>query len=206
MLSVADFISKYEKYTDEELYDVHINIDGYSTEAKQALAKVLESKGGLEPILKRLEEKQIIENEIKRITKETEELGSQGIDSSFIKTTTSSKILSAEKVKELIDNKYIEVEQELEDKKIKPRTIVGSIIGGGIASLVGGILWGEQLIYSHRAFYILGIGLALLCYGIIKFVTKQSKNNTVVFVATVISFLCALIIGQLLYEAIGYRE
>ena len=97
MLSVSDFVSKYEKYNDQELHDVYLNIEGYSNEAKEALNIVLEKKGGLESIVKRLEEKQVIDNEIKRIAKETAELGEQGIDSSFIKTTTSSKIFLSSK-------------------------------------------------------------------------------------------------------------
>ena len=204
MLSVSDFVSKYEKYNDQELHDVYLNIEGYSNEAKEALNIVLEKKGGLESIVKRLEEKQVIDNEIKRIAKETAELGEQGIDSSFIKTTTSSKILSAEKVNEIIDKQFIEVENHLEDKKIKPRTIVGSVIGGLIASLIGGVLWGLQLIYSGRIFYLLAIGLALLCYGIISAATKQSKKNSVVLIATAISIILAVLLGQLLYEIIGY--
>ena len=37
MFSVNDFISQYEDYTDEELLDIHNNIEGYSTEAKEAM-------------------------------------------------------------------------------------------------------------------------------------------------------------------------
>src|SRR5206468_1494662 len=83
-------------------------------------------------------------------------------------------------------------------QKIKPRTIFGSIIGGTIASLIGGVLWGLQLIQMHRMFVILGIGIALLSYGIIKFSTKQSKENIIVLIATVISTGAAIFIGQLI--------
>ncbi len=100
----------------------------------------------------------------------------------------------------------MEIEQELNDKKIKPRTIAGGIIGGTIAAVTGGALWGLQLIYSGRIFLILGIGLALFCYGIISAATKQSKNNIVVLIATVISIIVAIGIGQLLYEIVGYRK
>ncbi len=206
MLSISDFILKYENYTDEELHDVYLNQETYSDDAQKALQIVLEKKGGVEPLLKRLEEKRIVENEIQRIKRETAQLGSNGVDPSFIKTTTASNILSPEKVNEIIDNKFAEVERELEDKKIKPRTIVGSIIGGAIASIIGGTLWGLQMIYSHRIFYILGIGLALLCYGIIKGATKQSKNNKVVLIASIISIILAILFGQFLYQIFGYRE
>lgn len=206
MFSVEDFISKYEKYSDEELMEINSGIDGYSKEAEKALAIVIDRKGGMDRLLKSLERKKIIRNEIKRIAKETHELGSQGIDSSFIKTVTSSAILSAGEVKEIIDNKYVEVEAAIQDKKINSRTIVGSIAGGGIASVIGGTLWGLQMIYSKRIFYIFFPGLFIISYAIIKVLTKQSQKNKVVLIATIISVILSVIIGQLLYEIIGYQE
>lgn len=205
MLSTADFVQKYESYTDEELQAVYLNQAGYSDEAIKALEIVLENKGGSDALLKRLEEKHIVEKEIHRIRKETSELGSKGIDSSFIKSTTASGILSPEKVNEIIDSQYAEVERALDDKRIKPRTIAGSIIGGLTASIIGGTLWGLQMIYSNRIFYILGIGLALLCYGIIKLATRQSKNNIVVLVASIISIALAVFFGEMLYAIFGYQ-
>ncbi len=206
MLAVSDFVSKFENYTDDELYTIHLNHEDYSEEAREALNIVLKNKGGIEQVLKKIEDKRIIDNEIQKIKRETVELGKNGVDSSFIKSLAKSNILSQEKVNEIVDNQFMEIEQELNDKKIKPRTIAGGIIGGTIAAVTGGALWGLQLIYSGRIFLILGIGLALFCYGIISAATKQSKNNIVVLIATVISIIVAIGIGQLLYEIVGYRK
>ena len=205
MFSVDDFVLKYKKYTDEELLDINSNILGYSNEAQIALGRVIYSKGGLESLLKKAESKAILLNEENRIAKETMDFGKEGIDASFIKTVTSSTILSEEMVKEIIDRKYVEVEAEIEDKKIKPSTIIGSITGGGIASIIGGAFWGLQMIYSKRMFYIFFVGLVLFSYYVIKALTKQTKNNSFVFIATIISIILALFIGQLLYEIVGYR-
>lgn len=205
MFSVDDFVLKYKEYTDEELLNINSNILGYSNEAQIALGRVINSKGGLESLLKKAESKAILLNEENRIAKETMDFGKEGIDASFIKTVTSSTILSEEKVKEIIDRKYVEVEAEIEDKKIKPSTIIGSITGGGIASIIGGAFWGLQMIYSKRMFYIFFVGLVLFSYYVIKALTKQTKNNSFVFIATIISIILALFIGQLLYEIVGYR-
>jgi hypothetical protein len=206
MFTIDDFVSKYENYTDEELIEVYHNLADYSEEANEALKIAVQKKGGFQELVKRLSEKQVLTNEINRIEKETSEFGLKGVDASFIKKMASSTILSKDAVEEIIDRKYSLVRLELEDKKIKPRTILGSFIGGTTASLIGGLLWGLQLIYSKRMFYILLVGLVLLCYGIIKLITGQSKKNNAVLVATVVSVLLALIIGQLLYDIIGYRQ
>lgn len=205
MFSVEDFLLKYEKYTDDELFEMYSHMDDYSGEAKEAFNIILSRKGGLEYLKNQQNEKRIISDEIHRIREEVRKLSNPEIDVSFLKRIITSDILSPEKLNEIIDNTHSEEEAEREDKKIKPRTVLGSIIGGSIASVLGGVLWGLQLIYSNRIFVILFVGLILLCYGIIKLSTKQSNKNAVVLISTVISVIIAVLIGQLLYEIIGYK-
>jgi hypothetical protein len=142
MFTIKDFVAKYEEYTDEELIDIYRKIADYSEEAQEALKIVIQNKGGQEALVKRLEEKQILANEVGRIAKETAEFGSKGIDASFIKKMASSDILSPEAVDQIIDNQYSVVQLELEDKKIKPRTVFGStIISVVLALLIGQLLY-----------------------------------------------------------------
>lgn len=154
MFSIADFEKKYKAYSDEELLEIHTSISNYSDDAQKAFENVIKGKGGIEKLLKRRDDKLILLREEKRIAKETEKFGNEGIDADFVKTITTSNILSEEKVQSIIDKKYVEVEAQLDDKKIKPRTVIGGIVGGLLASIVGGALWGLQMIYSHSIFTI----------------------------------------------------
>ena len=70
MFSQSDFVLKYAQLPDEALYEIHTQIDHYSEEAGNALEQVINSKGGMESLLKRLHEKQVVANEIQRINKE----------------------------------------------------------------------------------------------------------------------------------------
>jgi hypothetical protein len=202
MFTIQDFVAKFEHYTDEELMAIHVNLDGYSQEAQEALNLVIGSKGGMEALVQRLEQKKTVEREIQRIRKETASFGGRGVDATFIKQITSSDILPADKVAEIIESGFAEVEIEIEDKKIKSRTIIGSLIGALIASVVGGVLWRLVMIYAPTiSIYItllLLIGLTLFCYGVIKVSTKQTKRNIIVLVATIISIILAIFIGSLL--------
>ncbi len=200
MFSVNDFTLKYENYSDEELLDIYENIEGYSAEAKEALEIVINKKGGLDQILSRLGEKKIVTDEINRIATEAHELGKQGVDADFIKNTTNSTLLSSAHVNEIIEQKYIEVKSEIENKKINPRTIAGSILGGLVASIIGGISIGLIMIYSNKILYIFVIGLAIFCYLIIKAATKQSLKNIIVLLATILSFILAMCLAQFLYS------
>ena len=203
MLSVADFISKYEQYSNPELLAIHNTINGYSEEAQEALETVIQKRGGIEKLLEEEQKNKLLQKEVNRIARETQQMGNDGIDPEFIKTITTSSILSKEQIEQVIDKKYAAVEAEIKDKKITSKTIVGSLVGAGVATIVGGTLWGLQLIYSQRIFYLFVIGLALLNYFIIKFITRQSKNNIVVVIATALSIILAILFGQILYGMIG---
>lgn len=98
MFTVNDFIVQYNDYSDEELLAIHLNIEGYSKEAQAAVNIVIEKRGGIDSIQKRLGDRQIITNEMERIEKETAELGIQGFDAPFIKNAITSSILSVTEV------------------------------------------------------------------------------------------------------------
>ena len=85
MLTVKDFIAKYETYSDEELYVVYINVDNYSEEAAEALSIVMAKQGGYKSLIERLEAKAVIENEKQRIAQEATKLGLGGVDVALIK-------------------------------------------------------------------------------------------------------------------------
>jgi len=211
MLTVEELISQYSGYTDKELYDVHVNIEGYSDEAREALEKVVKKRGGLESLIARLKDEQKIEAEKVRIATEVNMLGMKGVDVSFMIATIQSDILSPKQVAGIIDHTYRQVQLEIEDSRIKSRTVFGGLIGTVLASLIGGALWGLRLIYGPqqameiRIELILLFGLLLVCYGIIKLCVRQSWKNSVVLIGIVLSFLLAIFLGMRLFDVIGPR-
>ncbi len=204
MLNIKDFEAKYELYTDEELYNIYKNIDNYSEEASMALDIVLTKKGGIEPLIKRLETKAVIEQEKKRISKEAALLGRNGVDVSFIKKTTNSSILSLEELHDVIETNVEKAEAEVEDAKVNSDTIMKSLLGCGLASLVGGAFVAPQFMYFRATSILMIAGLALICYGIVKFVTKKSYNNTAVLLSSLMAFLFSYMIGYFIYFIFGY--
>jgi hypothetical protein len=204
MLTIQDFVAKYEAYSDEELYNVHHNLENYSEEAGNALNIVLEKKGGLESLIKRLEAKFIIINEKRRIANESAKLGLNGVDASFIKNTTTSTILSKEELDDIIETNVEKAELIVEDKKVNSETIMKSILGCALASLIGGGFASLQLLYFGATSQILIIGMGLICYGVVKLVTKKSHNNTAVILASFTAFILSYLIGSLAFSIFGY--
>jgi hypothetical protein len=203
MFSVQEFVSKFETYDDVELFEIHSNRDNYSDEAKEAFNIVVAKKGGVENLLTRIAARQKQLNEAEKIKKEVYELSISGADKNFAKGIITSDHLSPDAVNEIIDSTFNLVEQEKEDVKIKPRTIYGSILGGALASIISGLLWGALFIYSERVLILMLIAPALICYWIIKAFTRQSKNNIVILIATIISICAGIFIGLVLTALIG---
>jgi hypothetical protein len=204
MLTTQDFVTKYETYSDEELYNVHHNLENYSEEAGKALYIVMEKKGGLEVLIKRLEAKAIITNEKRRIANEAGKLGLNGVDASFIKNTTTSTILSKEELHDIIETNVEKAELIVEDKKVNSETIMKSILGCGLASLVGGAFACLQFLYFGATSYILVGGMGLICYSVVKLVTKKSYNNTAVILASFVAFILSYLIGSIAFSIFGY--
>jgi hypothetical protein len=204
MLTTKDFIAKYENYSDEELYVIYKNVANYSAEAGEALHIIIDKKGGMEALVKRLEAKAVIENEKQRIANEATKLGLGGVDASFIKNTTSSAILSKEEVNEIIETNAEKAELLVEDKKVNSETIFKSVVGCGLASIAGGAFASIQFLYFGATSALLIIGTALICYSIVKLVTKKSYNNTAVLLSSFAAFIIAYFIGQLALSIFGY--
>lgn len=205
MLTIKDFTKQFESYSDYELYKAANNASGYTPEAQEAISIVVNKRGGLTKIMERLEQAKSIAVEMDRVEKEVHGLTTLETDLDFVKKLVQSHILSADQLNETIEKAYAYAQKQLKDKAVTPNTILGSILGCGIAGIIGGILWGLQLIYSNAVFSILAIGLFLLCFFIIKLITKKSFKNTSVFVATIAAVILSVAIGQLLYMLIGYR-
>jgi hypothetical protein len=204
MFTTEDFTAKYETYHDEELYLIYKNANEYSEEARKALRNVLEKKGGLEALLKRLEEKAIIENEKIKIANEAAKFGLEGIDASFMKNTTSSAILSKEEVNQIIEKNIAIAEAVVEDKKVNAETIVKSLLGCGLASLIGGAFVSLQVLYFGATSVLMVIGTGLICYGTVKLVTKKSFNNSAVLISSFAAFVLAHLLAGLAYQIFGY--
>jgi hypothetical protein len=204
MLTTKDFITKYETYGDEELYAIYKNAANYNAEAREALHIVVNKKGGLEPLIKRLEAKAVIENEKQRIASEATKLGLGGVDASFIKNTTSSVILSKEEVNQIIESNAGKAELLVEDKKVNAETIIKSIVGCVLASIIGGAFASLQFVYFGATSALLIIGTALICYSIVKLLTKKSYNNTAVLLSSFVAFIISYFLGQLALSIFGY--
>ena len=204
MLTVEDFTSKFDKYSDLELYAINKDINNYSDEAKQALEVILLKRGGIDLIERKLKDEAVVQNEKRRVATEAATLRMNGVDAEFLKKTTTSSILSNEELNSIIDTNVAVAEFHLEDKKIDSNFIVKCILACAVASLFGGAFISLQFLYLGATSVLMVIGLALICYGVVKWVTKKSYNNAAVVIASLLAFVLSYLLGFLVYSIFGY--
>lgn len=200
MPTVDELVEKYKAYNDKDLYEVYYNIANYSKEAQSAIDIVLKEKGGFETILSRLQEKETLEKETLRVKIEIDKLIRKGASGTLKSTDIPSTLLSEKEISTMIAAQLQEAIEDKEDKKIKPRTLWGSILGGFISGTLGGIVWGIQLIGSHRVFWLLAIGEFLFCTAVISAFTKQSKKNVIVLVTSILATAYAIGLGFVIWS------
>src|SRR5690606_31111217 len=133
---------------DEQLLEVYERLGDYSPEAKDALFHIAQSRGGIELLLKNKEDKRQKAAEIERIRKEVIALKNIPFDVDFLFQSISSEKLNEIQVKEVIQNAIEENNRDIKDRKIKPRTFVAGIPAAILASVLAGIMWGLQLMWS----------------------------------------------------------
>ena len=201
---LEELIDRYKSYSDSEFAKTYQEKDKYTDEAKKALELTVENRGGLVSLMERYNKILEKNTEIIKIQELALRIYSEGNNENELKSVVNSEVLTELEINEILSKVKNSVAAQKEDVKVKPRTIIGGLLGAFVGGLLGGILWGLQIIYSGHIFYIFGIGLFLLSYAFIKLFTKQSKNNIVVFILTIVSVIFALILGFYIYDIFGY--
>ena len=184
----------YSKYSDDDLIESYTTMIDYSGKADDALLKEIEHRGGIDSFLKRIENKKTNHKEINRIVKEVHTLSKDYSDLEFIKKFISSDILSQQELDELVAIKFKEHQDMLVDRKIDSKTIIGSVIGTLIGSFLG-FLFLVLCLYLFDAFLFFTIvGAYIICYVAIRLITKKSRNNAAVFIASALGTIIATIL------------
>jgi len=91
----------------------------------------------------------------------------------------------------------LSVDELIADRKIRPRTVIGSILGIVIASLIGSFVCGLLLHWAPERLPLIVIvllfgGLFMGCGLVIKLCAGQSHKNKIVIGATIIALVLSL--------------
>lgn len=191
-------MSLYKDFSENELIEAYSSMMDYSGKLTDDLIFEIEKRGGLELFNRKMELRKVHGAEISRIIKEVQSISKPETDIAFVRKHITSKILSKEELDRFVETTFDEYQALLKDKGINSKTIIGSISGVLFGSLIGGIGWGLSNLFFHRPFHYLIPFLFIICYLIIKFITKQSRRNVVILVASFLATIGAILLGGLI--------
>lgn len=180
----------YSNYSDDELIEAYTTMIAYSGEPTIHMQMEIDERGGIDNFKRKINLNQTRAKEQNRIYKEVYRLVSNETNYEFVRKFISSDIFSESELDEIVQRKFSQISTSKQNLSITSRTIWGCIIGmvcGSIASSIVSVF----LIQYSLPLTLLVIITYLICYGIIWLITKQTRNNILVFVtaflATVIS-------------------
>lgn len=189
-------MNMYRKYSDEDLIEAYSTMMDYSGKPNAEMLKAIELKGGLEKFLNDIEFKKKHQSEIGRIRKEVHELCKKVSTLETLKDLITSNTLSETEVDDVVQKRFVEYQFHVSNTKITAKTIYGSLIGFMIGTFCGSLFL--ILAYWFFATFILFpiVLTYIICYFIIKFFTKQSRSNAVVFIASFLATIASMILAS----------
>ncbi|MDH7460728.1 hypothetical protein QEG73_05540 [Chitinophagaceae bacterium 26-R-25] len=180
----------YRKYSDKDLLESYSTALDYSGNANDELLKEIDSRGGIDQVKKNVSQQNVIPNEIKRINQLVFVLYKSGGDTNKIKSSVTSDILTADQLNNTIEKAIIAADKYIKNHSINAKTILGSLIGMSVSVLVGAAILCYTVMQTGNFYYAIPFGIFIISYAIIWLLTKQNRNNVVVFIA---SFAAAFI-------------
>lgn len=186
---------KYTKFSDEDLYESYQTTLDYSGKVNNNLLLEIERRGGLDELKKNIEMKERFPLEVKRIYKTVGEMRLQGKTLEVIQSEITSDLIPANELTEIIAKQFTDIEAHKKDISINTETIIRTIIGIVIASSIITLIWFYSILYSGHLFFILIPGFVLISYAILRFLTRKSSRNVIVYLGTFFSVLIGLVIG-----------
>lgn len=185
----------YEKYTDEELIVAYNDMMDYSGKISPDMEKIIAERGGIDNFKKLVSDKKKFNTEKARIKKEVNSLTTLETDIDFIKKLVSSEILTNEDLEIVITKTFHDCQSTLSNKRITTDTIVRSIVGLLIASVLGAVLWSCSILFLKKIYFPILIPIYVFNYFIIYLFTRKTRSNVVVFIASVLAIIGSIVMG-----------
>ncbi|SHM86809.1 hypothetical protein [Flavobacterium saccharophilum] len=184
----------YKNYSNEDLIEAYNTMLDYSGKASNEILLEIDKRGGLDVFLSNIEFNKSNKEEINRISQEVYNLSKDFNDLEFIKGLIKSETLEHNELDKLVTLKFEQNQAFLKNRKIDQKTIFGSLVGmiiGIIISLIFYILVTSLL--GKFVFYPI-IGVYFICYQAIKLITKQTRDNILVFLSSFAGTILTMVI------------
>ncbi|KIC65036.1 hypothetical protein [Chryseobacterium taiwanense] len=190
----------YSKFSDQDLIESYNNQIDYQGKATKELLEEITSRGSIKDFQTKIENQKTLLNERNRIIREIHQhyLNKSSKQECF--SLISSELISKKEIQILVETKYTHIQQNIENLIVDSDTILKSFVGIIVSSIISSLVI-TLLIYFINALivfhFFLLIPAYIINYFIIRLITKKTRDNLAVFIATflatVLNFLFFII-------------
>lgn len=180
----------YRNFSEQDLMDSYTNQMDYQGKADQEILDEILSRSSLENFQAKIKAQKFLIDEQNRVIREIHGHYMNSRSKEECLTLITSDLLPSESIKFLIEKKYIQIHQNVENLKVDSDTLMYSIFGTIVASVASSIII-LAVIYSFPflsvfAFYLL-IPVYIINYWIIRLFTGKTRANLAVFIASFVA-------------------
>jgi hypothetical protein len=186
--------SQYGSLSTKDLAEVYFTTKANYGKIEGDLLAEIESRGGEKSFLEQLQKAKALDAEKARIWKEVAGLMSDHSDPVFIKKLIHSDLLTESELSQCIDTVHQKLTAHKFNIKVDAKTVGASVVGILIATVIGAVVSGAQLIFSGQFFYLSLVLVYFLSWLVIRFITKKNAANIVVLLSSIV----ATVLGPLL--------
>lgn len=194
-------MSFYSKFSEQDLIESYNNQIDYQGKATQELLEEITNRGTFENFQAKIENQKGMLNERNRIIREIHQHYFNKFSKEESLSLLKSDLLSRQEIRILVEEKYVDIHQNVENLNVDSDTILKSFVGIIIASFVSSVII-FTIIFSINALialhFFLLIPAYIINYFVIRLITKKTRDNLAVFIATFIATILNLIFFILL--------
>ncbi|NML57972.1 hypothetical protein [Chryseobacterium cheonjiense] len=191
----------YSKFSEQDLIESYKNQIDYQGKPSKELIEEIKKRSSLKEFQLKVEDQKKTLDERNRIIREIHQHYMNKSSELECLTQINSDIYTKKEIRLMIHQKYNHISQNVENLKVDSDTILFSILGimvSTIASSVILLLCLYQFEFLAIFHFYLIIPVYIINYLIIKSITRKTRDNLVVFLATFIATILNVLIFILL--------
>lgn len=179
-------MSFYSKFSEKDLIESYKEQIDYQGKASKEIVEEIVKRGSLEDFHAKIENQNLIRNERNRIIRDIHKNYMNKISMQECLLLIKSDLVSNEDMQFLVEQKYNQIHQNIENLKVDSKTLINSFIGTMVSSVFSTAV---LIILLYKFNFLAAFNFALLIplyvinYWIIRLITGKTRHNLAVFIS-----------------------
>lgn len=188
----------YRNYNEEDLIVAYLHMTDHTGTINNEMREVINQKFDYNEFVSKAENRKILIKEKGRVAFEVYHSVQKDETIYSILNSISSEMMDKEELKIFILEKFDQFSRVKENDRIDKKTIYRSLLGIIIASINGLLFLYTILSFTSEFSFFLLIPVYILNYLVIRWITKKTRDNIIVFLAVLISVIISTVLPFIL--------